>query len=982
MITNYTPVDNTFNTEVYIFSSEDFVLGELDGTSNIPLKQIAENTAYLKRFKGRIIYGTGTPSTGSIPTDMVLDSYSIYNVLYLDETTGSFWKLTSISPITWSNITKSTVLNVAGLKINNAGNDAEYFEFKYNSTTNTLELLDSYGNYGNVKVGTVYYNTIDSRTITDIEFVNIVDSELLLLANIEDESQNQDAFFSVKRLEDISEITVTSFYRKDESVYVDDTWYVSVSSGTVLSDYISDGDYVEIQGIDEESGEEINGYYKVSYVNDALNYFRTSSDFRSAFAFNDYTGLSGTMSKDNSAQIRWNATDVRWELKTRNGNLLPLQISNFINESGIPVGFIADRVISTTSQFDALFNNVVTGEDVCYLRKPETNYTEDIENEFIYIKPNSDVGSNGEYTLNNMVQIMGSNIKIETTKGTKINTVSGAGFRMRNEAPMIVNPNVSYTSTIIEIQAENARLNSEAGNREGDLVVMETGDTITLFSETSNVNGKYHTTSIDKRFSSDIDGNYDQITIGGTTSDQHVVKYEDELFHTYVDSGLIYVRKYVYNNTTKQYDIDILLGSSTSGTFSHPKLFVDNINVYLCYFDGSNSIRFVYFDKNTAGSANISTSNQAINSSGTYDYPKFIVSSGYAYVLGYSSTPNITLYKYNIYTHAVSSISSNVGDVNNYVICDNDDDVVFITSLSGTYNIRSVNKSTFTTVVNHDSISAGNFYEMYLIPYSTSIYGCYRDTSFNIHFISFTTAYSSFNDDTLTSTIASSPISMVINTENTYPEEDTVEIIISYSNGLGILLTRITNDYGNTWISTSTDCSFLMGENYISTLQYGNAKDDYIYLIIENGVFNITYLLKIHRVFYIQLASSIPTLSLSDLIVSHDYLENIELKLNIDNSTNSNIYDIRLSNSIYSLFNCIIEGSFFTVLGEQTYSNTIKIIDELTTETYIDTVLHSSFRDCNVHSTYSGGTLNNCLNCNFIGFINNEANIINGDINE
>ena len=66
-MTTYTGDNSVFNSQVYIFDNDDLVLGGLNGASNIPVKQLADNSSYLKKFKGRIIRGTGEPTaTGNV----------------------------------------------------------------------------------------------------------------------------------------------------------------------------------------------------------------------------------------------------------------------------------------------------------------------------------------------------------------------------------------------------------------------------------------------------------------------------------------------------------------------------------------------------------------------------------------------------------------------------------------------------------------------------------------------------------------------------------------------------------------------------------------------------------------------------------------------------------------------------------------------------------------------------------------------------
>ena len=100
-MSNYTPSSSTFNDEIYIYNdTSDIVIGGLLGTSNVPIKQLADNTGYLKNFKGNVIRVASDPTTDNVLSGYVIDSNTDTNTLVLNTTTGSWFKRNGILPTT------------------------------------------------------------------------------------------------------------------------------------------------------------------------------------------------------------------------------------------------------------------------------------------------------------------------------------------------------------------------------------------------------------------------------------------------------------------------------------------------------------------------------------------------------------------------------------------------------------------------------------------------------------------------------------------------------------------------------------------------------------------------------------------------------------------------------------------------------------------------------------------------------------------
>ncbi len=1002
MITDYIPPSNVFNTEVYIFAPTDLVVGDLFGTSNVPLKQLAENTAYLQRFKGMLYHGNGVPGLTVIPSGAVLDAYSLGNILYVDEDTGAYYKLTSITPVTWENISAAAVMNVAGLKLNLSGDDSNYLQLSYNSSNGALELKDKNGNFANVKVGLVYYNSIEGTSLSSIETTKVVDSEILLLANIDNASENADAAFTVKRLIDIPEMIITSFYRKNLT-YSDDTWYVSLPTGEVISNHFVEGDFVQINDVPEDTGEEINGFYRIVYVNDALGYFRTSADFWSAVALEDKIGISATISKDNSAMINWNNTLSSWEFKTRDGSLVSLRIAGFVNEAGVTLNFLADRVISTQIQFDEIFANVDSGESVCYLRKPETLYVDIIEDEYIFIKPNSDLGSNGAYTLNNVAEIIGSNVKIEMAPGAKITLGASGAIRIKDHTNLTPDVNTPYTTSGFQLLSEDCYENSES-ETPNQAIQIAVNDPVFLFSETLGITGRRTVSAVSKHSHEYFNSGVDKAAID-TSIDFDVISDSDSTYIAYVSGSNIYVKKYTYNPSTKVLDLTSTIASSTdSGNYTHPRIVVDDTYVYVFFAQGGTSLRAVRFGKTTSGGS-ISTATTNVVSANQYDYPHVALGGdGYAYVISADTaeyTPgHVSLFKFNLSTMVTDSSSLNFasyGDLGGYDIINADSTYVIAVardsdtiSTARVYRIAKSNLAITEASYGYAADSGITSASIVALQAGgTYAFGCALTViGGDTIFFRFDSTCSIFSSETTLFT-GDEIARAYVNRSNVFVSSST-DIITVTKNIDGVtgsdrkLAIAESLNEGSTWTNSELDLTD-DASDLIAIPAYST--NDHLFVFVYDSL--VTSILRVHYSIDVTITPTIATLGLTDIKVSFDFLEHLNLDLNFDAGLYSGDYVLRIKNLVNSKVYTYVENGIRTSFidgSKRTFGINITIdgdplnaFGNVIYQTY-----HSNFMACSLFGPNETGytIINDCVNCNFIGHFNGSATVINGDINE
>lgn len=1000
---NYTGVDTSFNYNIYIYEAEDFVLGGLTGTSNIPIKQLADNSAYLKKFKGRIIRGTGDPDSNTL-NDLDTDSNTTSNTLYLDENSGAFWKPDDQNGTTWTNIYKSVVMNVKQLRINNNGDDTDYFKLVYNESANRLEIRDKNDVLADVRVGKVAYNSIDGESLTQSHFA---DQEILLLFDIVDHTENNDAYFSVKRLEALANLTITDLDVGDQSGETTDEWTVTVSSG-VLSDYISSGDYIQITGIDEDSGEEINGYYLVNTVNDGGPSFTTYRTFNSVDGTNK-TLQSGNIYLDVASLIKWDETNQYWSLERRDGTLLPLNCAGFFID-GVATGFLADRVITTSAQFTELFENLDSGEDTCYLKKPETNYVDIIESEFIAIKPNVDT-ADGSYTLNNNVEILGNNVEIKTFAGAYIKAgANNISFKIKDNTYMPID---EYLGTDIEILSEDSYYTS--GENIGEQIVLEANDNIFLFSDTADVNKKYSIVSIIKQLKEDVnisdspgtDWTYDNIDIddgNDSQGDFHVFQKGDKIWLAYIDSNVIYVRDYDYNSSTRTYTIGTNTINSTDGpTYQNVQIFVDDTYLYVVAAEAADLIRFKRLELSSL--ANFTT--ETVDNSSGYLYPKLYVDNGDVFIVGQDGSGNLKAFKgvdssgfswSNSIDFDVSNTTTfdiNVSTNNVLITYSTDDE-----SVNNLYMATSAKSSLSFSVqrLSDDATAQGNASKMLWVNSNLYVFynlGTQKDNIYFAKVINYesTPAFDSGYPTQILNVTDSQfdYLDVKLNTDNKYPNSSTdIVQVIAFNSSTSIepsLYSMLSSDL-STWQTKSFDLDEHDNNGYIASLYNDNLFVAYFSDGGGSGIYDSTYLLKLYYNFEITLNSSI-TSDITDLILSPDYKNNIYLKLFLDGNSQSLTDVINISNSINSEYEITIINSSSTngiEANKKTYNNIVKtIIDDTNDITYnINELNHSFVIKSNIimDSQTGAKNFNDCININIMGLIDNEAVLMNGDFNE
>ena len=241
-------------------------------------------------------------------------------------------------------------------------------------------------------------------------------------------------------LEDLT-FTITNLEQAQTGESVD-TWTTNIPSGLVLSDYLEFDNgadvYVNISGINETSGESFNGFYKVTSVTDGITTSEFTTDINFKQAIGSYDSSEGSISVDNSAQIKYNNTDDIWEFIRRDGTLLEISVGGIVINNKAS-GFIADRLIDNETEFNDLFNGGASLDSTVYFVDPITDIP--IQNEYIIIKPKSDdtdPNTRYKYTLNNSVEFLKSNIKIECIGGAYIE-YSRANISLQSRTDSIIN---------------------------------------------------------------------------------------------------------------------------------------------------------------------------------------------------------------------------------------------------------------------------------------------------------------------------------------------------------------------------------------------------------------------------------------------------------------------------------------------------------------------------------------------------------------
>lgn len=577
----HTDIDSVFVSQIQLIEEPELVIGGVDGVDNRALKLLANRTSYSKRFKCNLLRGAGVPDANTAD-DLTLDANSVNNVYYLDESTGSIHKLTAISPQTWTNITKDTTSNLRGVEINDAGDISKYFRMEYDTTNNRLQFINEFGDYADVRIGNVIYDRVDGITGTQS---HIGDVETLLVFDIEQESQNQDGYYGVKRLSDVSG-NVTNLETETDIAGSPsgtlDRWTVDTDMTTSLSD----GDYIQIRGFSEDSGEEINGFYHINTIN--ASYITTRRLFNPADGTID-SGDTGLISRDVSVFLQWDDSNDRFDLRDRDGNLLPINVSSLLI-AGVGASPLADRTISTQAEWENYFGT--NDGTPHYITSSERN---------VYIKARND-GGGTEYLHDHKVVFADSDIfQVTMLAGAKVQfTGADASFHIRNSSNLKVD---SYTANQFKVNSEDTHNEDIDNANYGDQLDVNVGDTLFGFSKTENINKKYTVSSIVKSIDDTIEISQaiEQSSTNINTSDFATVEYLDgnvrKIYIAYIRSTVIYIQGFYLHNTDKVlYPLFAERQVDTSGAYQDIRMVLNENKVAISVYNTGGNALAVFYD--------------------------------------------------------------------------------------------------------------------------------------------------------------------------------------------------------------------------------------------------------------------------------------------------------------------------------------------------------------------------------------------------
>jgi hypothetical protein len=242
-------------------------------------------------------------------------------------------------------------------------------------------------------------------------------------------------------------------------------------------------------------------------------------------------------------------------------------------------------------------------------------------------------------------------------------------------------------------------------------------------------------------------------------------------------------------------------------------------------------------------------------------------------------------------------------------------------------------------------------------------------------------------------------IDMKVNNENLYPEfgGDVVELIqiIGFNQqGLGangLYVAQSLNSYTKNWNVNSVDLQEVDNQGQIASLF-----NDYVYIAYYNGSTtgsahnDKSFLLKLFYNFEITVTETVGTLNLTDLVVSPDYVTNIDLDLRIDGNSKGGVNVVGVANAVDSNFTLkIINSDYTNGINGSGASNTGKTndvvvmldIDETCSHTNnVNKVNHSNFKGSNIVVGVQVGDKNfsDCTNLYVQGVINKELELGSG----
>jgi len=510
----YGVTNPVWTANVYTFDNDDPVQGGSAGTDNKPLKELANNCASLKQFKSNVIQGALNPNDDSsinsltalqTTTTYAIQSYEvdsgnfttgyITSLLYFNYLDGTFWRF-NVGTGNWENFNDSINFDLTEIRINKDGNLTENEKY-YSLKTETIDgeqklvLREFPGNQlGDLVVDTIEANVFDGTA----EVTNIVDKEVLLLANNTDEN-NQDAQFAIKRLLDIgatldkinTDVDVSGLGLSDPFGFDKFTIIYDGSNGP-LSTYIdpdSFESYFEAK-ITDTGYADIAGYYRVAKVVEQTGDEYLLYTYRSFNGVVLETGVTEVdfspdeqVLMDVSAMIQWvnspletGDEDGYFQLVTRQGLLLGLNVANLAETEG-DVGDVYSIIITNQAQFDTYFTSTFSSS-----------------NEYVIVKPNRSELSGGYYNLDHLVEFTGNNNTIIFHDGARVKiTHVDAGFKINcNDIRLDVNFDgitvAGMNNPAIDIfSTTNCDINTKIFNLIGDVAIRGT-------SNTTNVNLK------------------------------------------------------------------------------------------------------------------------------------------------------------------------------------------------------------------------------------------------------------------------------------------------------------------------------------------------------------------------------------------------------------------------------------------------------------------------------------------------------------
>jgi len=956
----YNGNSDVFNNSIYIFDDLDIVLGGENGISNVPIKQLTDNTSYLKKYKGSIIRGNGAPSL-TLLNDYVIDADTANNVLYLDEDSGNFYKPVIVggSLDHWINIYESVVLNVAGLKINN-GDENDYIELVYNDVDNVLEIKDDAGEFSNLRVNEIRYNVLDSKGDDETQTL-LADNEILLLSGISDSTGNSDGFFAVKRLENLAPNVLITEYAVGNDTNQEDvfTFTDNVSSSGDIDDIFSNGGnsiekFIEIKNIDDD----VNGYYKVnSYTFDAgssSGTIITSRLFKPIEKDEDttVTGLTGTIEIDNSAMIRYNNNKGYFELISRRGDLISLNCSG-VYQDGLSLVPSSNLVIINQAMFDDFFTNETAVKRL------------DLSNQKIYIK-----GKDTNYTLDKIVEIEGKNISVEFADNAKLEIGENGGFRTIDNTDLWVY-DYSTASNKTTLKIDYTKMKDDSSN----FIQMYAGDDLYFFSD----------------------------------------EYENNVKRTIETVSKLLNPSYTDSNT------------GHIGSVENDKLRYENGHFVRSYIDGSGDLIFkrveqsVFPDFSSPDSASISSASGNVT---VYDY----IDTDSGYIVYFKESSQVTVYRKEIdYNSSYTSIAADicltpsnaptnilvgdnvlvVDDGTNIKIYDGSKPANFQTSITDVHSTsrefaildgnkiiyNNTDAETWCKGFDGDSTNdlvLNDIAKQFKIIEDGDLRYIFIRTDTEISCVVYNSSTGSFTQE---SSIVGTytDFDVLLDTSNSFEYElegNTDLFHVFYANSNILYYSNSAVEDSLVW--NENDNAVYVIDSTITPLIYTATHDNIKCCVIER---QSTRYMNLDFSFSndVKLTEEIPTLADTSLTASHNVVSNFNLKGNFDisNYTTAGQSDvIKNSNSFNNEIDIKIDGTpsetgYSVINGEnKVFNNKYKIVtkDDINNS---DAVI-KNIKDSMIIETFINATtlppFENCFNCLFYGFINENSRVETGDL--